>query len=167
MMRHLERLHIIEIKSKDNKDTTPKETKHGPLDNFVTSKTKYGMSHIRTKTLDNVLVKMIGKDMQPLSLVESEWFIKYSECLDPKYRLPGRKVLTKKLIPREYDRLVNKVRSEIKNSTGQVSLTTDSWTSRTAENYVTVTVHFMDKNWAIKSYRNFTAEKITHHCCTF
>lgn len=36
--------------------------------------------------------------------------------------------------------------------TESVALTTDSWTSRACESYVTITVHFMQSDWNMKSY---------------
>lgn len=45
----------------------------------------------------------------------------------------------------------DKIIDELKE-TESVALTSDAWTSRTCENYVTITVHFMQSDWNMKSY---------------
>jgi len=45
------------------------------------------------------LVKLICKDLQPLSVVENEGFREYSSHLNPRYKIPSRKTIRDKLIP--------------------------------------------------------------------
>ena len=85
----------------------------------------------------------IIKDVQPLSIVESERFQSFTEALDRKYELPSRRTVTSTLLPNLYKTVREKVSSEVKNSFSKVSLTTDSWTSRNTENYVTVWQHIL------------------------
>jgi len=52
-------------------------------------------------------------------------------------------------------------------STSSVALTTDIWTSRTVQPYITVTVHFLTENWILDSrvlVCNTRNDKIPHWC---
>lgn len=50
-----------------------------------------------------------------------------------------------------YSKVKDIIIDELKE-TESVALTNDSWTSRTCESYVTITVHFMQSDWNMKSY---------------
>ena len=92
---------------------------------------------------------MVARDMQPSTIVEGKGFHKFVHLLDPKYQLPSRRRLMRK-IPAKYV-----VRQEIKdelNHASAVCLTTDIWTSRISQSYITVTCHFIDNSWQLKSY---------------
>lgn len=39
-----------------------------------------------------------------------------------------------------------------------IALTTDSWTSRACQSYMTVTVHFVADDWTIKKFRSFNKD---------
>ena len=131
----------------EKEDKKPSTTVFTPsnttLDLFVIPKHKYSKGHIRKSLLDTKLMWHIIKDVQPLSIVESEWFQSFTEALDRKYELPSRRTVTSTLLPNLYKTVREKVSSEVKNSFSKVSLTTDSWTSRNTENYVTVWQHIL------------------------
>ena len=54
------------------------------------------------KKLNNSLLKMIVKDMEPLAIVEHEGFRSFVRDLNPLYQLPSRKKLTYELLPNLY-----------------------------------------------------------------
>ncbi|XP_073724310.1 E3 SUMO-protein ligase ZBED1-like [Misgurnus anguillicaudatus] len=73
----------------------------------------------RKSELDNALLNMIVKDLQPFSIVEDEGFRAYVKKLDPTYTLPSRKTLKAMM---------------------------NMWTSRTMDSYFGVTCHYTDAN---------------------
>lgn len=85
---------------------------------------------------------MISVDYQPLSLVENNGFLEYSEKLQPLYKPPSRKMLTMKLLPEEYNKIAAILKSTLK-SISNVSITTDMWTSDSNKACLTVTCHFI------------------------
>lgn len=93
---------------------------------------------------------MIITDLQPFSIVEDEGFINFVSGLDPAYKLPNRKTLSKYLLPNEYLDAVNKI-NKILSGVNKICLTTDTWTSSSTQNYMSLTAHFIDTNWEIKS----------------
>ncbi|XP_046562724.1 zinc finger BED domain-containing protein 4-like [Haliotis rubra] len=70
-------------------------------------------------------------------------------CLEPKYTLPSRATLSRKVIPDLYEK-VKEVKAGLKAS-HSVALTTDGWTSRATQSYITITAHFIDEEWELKN----------------
>ena len=93
---------------------------------------------------------MVATDMQPSTIVEDKGFNKFVSLLDPKYQLPSRRNLMRKL-PVKYDEVKQTVKNQL-NFAPSVCLTTDIWTSRTTQGYMTVTCHFIDELWQLKSF---------------
>ncbi|KAJ4943422.1 hypothetical protein JOQ06_005923, partial [Pogonophryne albipinna] len=87
--------------------------------------------------------------MAPVSVVEKPGFQKLVKTLDPKYKLPGRKYFAEKALPALYVEVREKVTNQLTNVT-HFSTTTDLWSSRTCEPYLSLTVHYVD-NWELKS----------------
>lgn len=88
---------------------------------------------------------MVGKDLQPLSIVENEGFREYTAKLQSNYTLPSRKTLTKKLIPEICNEISQKIRNML-NQTKNVGVTTDIWSSDSNKSFITVTCHFINTN---------------------
>ncbi|GAA6091522.1 zinc finger BED domain-containing protein 1-like [Tachysurus ichikawai] len=102
------------------------------------------MDLLRQSKLDEAVVKMISRDFQPFFfIVEDKGFKEYSNLLDPSYRLPSRKTLSKTVMPRLYDKLRADIMKKIKCASA-VCLTTDCWTSVTTTSYLAVTCHFIE-----------------------
>ena len=86
--------------------------------------------------------------MQPALVVEDLGFRRFVNMLDPRYDIPSRRTLIRRL-PTKYEGVklhILKVLPQVK----LVSLTTDIWTSRATETFLTITVHFI-YCWELKS----------------
>lgn len=92
---------------------------------------------------------MIVSDLQPVSIVEDAGF-RHLTKTDSRYNIPGRKVLMTSEIPKMYEEVKTALKDSIDSST-RIVLTTDMWTSRTTEAYLTVTGHFIDKDWQMQA----------------
>ena len=86
---------------------------------------------------------MIATDFQPFSIVEDEGFQLLLRVLDRRYQLPSRKHFSEHVIPKMYTELKEKVSTVIK-SAKTLALTTDCWTSRSTDSYISITSHFID-----------------------
>jgi len=40
--------------------------------------------------MDRALTEMVAKDVRPYNIVENGGFVKYSQVLDPRYKLPSK-----------------------------------------------------------------------------
>uniref|UniRef100_A0A3B4TRY0 BED-type domain-containing protein n=1 Tax=Seriola dumerili TaxID=41447 RepID=A0A3B4TRY0_SERDU len=97
------------------------------------------------------LAKMIVKDIQPVSVFEDEGFRNFVKTLDHRYKIPSRKTLMEEKIPALYEECRSKVR-KVLDAANSVVLTTDMWTSRATEAYLTVSCHVIDENWQMQAY---------------
>ncbi|GFY56369.1 zinc finger BED domain-containing protein 4 [Trichonephila inaurata madagascariensis] len=103
------------------------------------------------RTTDSV-TKFLVCTRQPYNLVDRKEFINMVKVLNPRYSLPGRKHFTATAVPKLYNEVRDKIRQElslIKKDT--ISVTTDCWTSIANTPYITITVHFITSEWALKS----------------
>lgn len=105
----------------------------------------------RAKAITDAISYFICKGLQPYSVTENEGFQYMLRVLEPRFKIPCRKIFTEKEIPALYER----VRLEISESlqrAQRVALTVDGWTSCATDSYITVTVHYVDHAWALQSH---------------
>ncbi|XP_039616000.1 E3 SUMO-protein ligase ZBED1-like [Polypterus senegalus] len=126
MLRHLRSTHPGVTEEYDN-----------PAVSAHTGTSKQG----RQEELDEALVDMVIKDLQPFSTVEDKGFKAFVNKLDPSYILPTRKAL-KAMVQAKYCAAKEKAMAEVKQAT-YVSLTSDMWTSINMDGYLGVTCHYV------------------------
>ncbi|CAB3246549.1 unnamed protein product [Arctia plantaginis] len=100
---------------------------------------------MNSKNVDKALIRMVCIDFQPLQVVENKGFQDYTLALNPNYELPSRKILSEKLIPEQYS-MAKKATQEMLKATDYIALTTDLWTSDSSRSYMTLTIHFINKD---------------------
>ena len=71
--------------------------------------------------------------------------------LEPRYTVPDRKYFSEEAIPKKYKELKSTIVAGIRQAS-RVSVTTDGWTSRITQSYVTITCHYIDINWEICNF---------------
>lgn len=104
----------------------------------------------RQEQITDSLVKFIAKDMLPLSTVDGVGFVEFMNKILPNYEIPSRFTI-KRRIQGLYETEKHKVATEIQNI-DSIALTTDCWTSKAMESYISVTAHGITKNWKIVNY---------------
>ena len=90
--------------------------------------TPYQAGGVQQTALDELLAKMIVKDIQPFSVVEDEGFNDFVKALNPRYKLPSRRTLVRTIIPR----LLTTAKQDLRNlllRTENIAITTDHWSS--------------------------------------
>lgn len=75
-------------------------------------------------------------------------FIELIKYLDPRVSLPCRATLANSLIPNEFMKAKAALLQELKNIS-YIALTTNLWSSRTMQAYMTVTSHFIDSGFQL------------------
>ena len=126
--------------------------KHPTLQEVIDRGKKYDSKSTRACELNKAVAYYLAKDMHPLYSVERPGFKRLVSKLDPKYVLPSRNYFSDTEIPGLYNQVRdNVVYPKIKEAQ-YFSSTTDLWTSCAAHLYLTVTVHFVDKDWALQSF---------------
>ena len=104
---------------------------------------------------------LITTDLQPLSIVENSGFVALLKFLNPKYRLPSRKLL-KIWVANKYEEAKRNVKDEL-SRVKKVCITTDGWTSINADSFLTVTCHFINDNFKLKTITIETIKVIGSH----
>ncbi|XP_077094330.1 E3 SUMO-protein ligase ZBED1-like [Siphateles boraxobius] len=92
----------------------------------------------------------MSSSMRPYSLVEEPGFKYLLHVLEPRYNMPSRTHMRQTVVPSIYNQTRTLMEHEL-SAAPSVSLTTDGWTSRATESYLTVTAHFIDSDWKMKA----------------
>ena len=116
----------------------------------------YTRESLRRKKINDALLSLLAVDLQPASIVEDKGSLSFLRVMDPKYQPPSRRTIMRSLLPEKYE----SVKQELKAKLGEIkfcSLTTDLWTSRATQSYLTVTCHFFSSDWVftLRSLRLF------------
>ena len=112
--------------------------------------TPYEKTSKRYKEITQVITYFLAKDMMPLRTVEKPGFIALVKKLDRRYDIPSRKYFSQEAIPNLYNTYTSKVKSELSQVLYFAS-TTDLWSSRTTEPYMSFTVHFITEDFEMKA----------------
>lgn len=87
--------------------------------------------------------------MVPFKTVENEGFKCLLKVVDPRYELPSRKYFSKTAIPRLYSECRGKIERKVQK-VQFFTTTSDLWSSRTSEPYLSLTIHYID-DWRLCS----------------
>ncbi|KAF0705456.1 Uncharacterized protein FWK35_00037425, partial [Aphis craccivora] len=96
------------------------------------------------------LVRYIAKDMLPLSSVDGIGFLEFMRTVSPNYEVPCRNTIKRRMLGL-YLTEKNRVASGL-NGIDFIALTTDCWTSRSNESYISITAHGITNEWKIVNY---------------
>ncbi|KAK2970545.1 hypothetical protein RJ640_010064 [Escallonia rubra] len=91
----------------------------------------------------------IVKHNYPFSYVEHEGTRELHSFLNPEVK-PLTRNTAKADVLKIYEKEKDFLRSELASIPGRVCLSTDLWTSITTDSYMTLTAHYVDKNWDLQ-----------------
>ena len=157
----MEAKHSVEYsKARDNEtDETDKSTmKQLPL---VVSPSTKKCSLARTKEINAALLNFIVLDLRPIAVVDGTGFNQLLNCVEPGYVVPSRTFVMNSLKQR-YAAMKHTLQESFRLC-DNLALTTDIWTSRTTQAYVTITAHYITEEWKIQSYVLCTCEMAERH----
>ncbi len=89
-------------------------------------------------------------DMRPFSVVENDGFTHLLSVLEPRYQLPSRPHFSQNVLPHLYSEVRAKLVKDLSNAKF-IALTTDGWTSRVTQSFMTITAHDITDNWVNKN----------------
>ena len=107
--------------------------------------TKVAPVSVRAKLITRNIGMFLAADMRPFTTVDSQYFRAMIATLEP-----ARTTFATKVIPDLYEEVKSAVIDELKNAK-TVAVTTDGWTPRATESYVTITAHYISPEWQLKS----------------
>ncbi|XP_071914073.1 zinc finger BED domain-containing protein RICESLEEPER 2-like [Coffea arabica] len=101
------------------------------------------------------LAYMVIVDELPFKHVEGRGFQYMMRTACPSFKIPSRWTISRDCY-RLYLDEKTKLKQLLKNNSGRICLTTDSWTSIQRINYMCLTAHFIDNDWKLnKKILNF------------
>ena len=89
--------------------------------------------------------------MRPFSVVQDVRFKKLVNMLEPKYKIPSRPHFSQKVLPKLYNETKQKVTQRLED-VDTIAITTDGWTSRATESYITITAHGITSDWEMVNF---------------
>ncbi|XP_051805338.1 E3 SUMO-protein ligase ZBED1-like isoform X1 [Acanthochromis polyacanthus] len=111
--------------------------------------------------MTNAIGYHIAKDMAPIATVERTGFKRLMNTADKRYAIPSRKYFSQTVLPNMFKTEREKVAAELKHLK-HFAATSDLWSSRTMEPYLSLTVHFIDE-WQLRTRVLETAYFPTEH----
>ncbi len=93
----------------------------------------------RAQTITKAIGVFMALDMRPFSVVELS-----------RYQLPSRPHFSQNVLPHLYSEVRAKLVEDLINAKF-IALTTDGWTSRATQSFMTITAHYITDNWVIKN----------------
>ena len=110
----------------------------------------------REKMLTEAVADFISKDMRPVSTIDGQGFLNLIHVAEPRYTVPCRKTVMG-IIDHRYHALKDRVGSLVAQQSF-LSLTTDMWTSRAGDGYISLTAHYI-----IDEFEMMHSSLSTHH----
>ncbi|XP_038162089.1 E3 SUMO-protein ligase ZBED1-like [Cyprinodon tularosa] len=166
--RHL-RVHHLNLyedcmakKSLETSSSSDTSAKQPTITSSFASLTPYERTSRRHKEITTAVTNYLSKDMVSVNTVTKDAFKSLLRTMDKRYVLPSRTYFNRVAIPQLYGECKAKVVNELENMEFYAS-TTDLWSSRTTEPYMSLTVHFVNANFELRSRCLQTAYFPTDH----
>ncbi|KAL1258990.1 hypothetical protein QQF64_009567 [Cirrhinus molitorella] len=112
---------------------------------------KLPTSSARATAVTRDINVFIAADMRPFSVVENLGFRRLIHTLEPKYAIPSQAHFTRTVVPTLYKESKVNVVQNLKEAE-TIAITTDGWTSRCTQSYITITAHIINSNWDMVNF---------------
>jgi hypothetical protein len=112
---------------------------------------KWGPDNPKQQLITEKITAMICRDMQPFSIVEDLGFRDVLKAAEPRYLMPSRKTFSTELIPQLFSKTVDVVKSDVHTAVS-LAITTDGWTSKANNSYISYTAHFLNEQFEPRNY---------------
>jgi len=123
------------------------------LSQVINLKQPWAKTNPNVKALNDSVSKFIIQGCHAYSIVQEPVFLELMKKAEPRYTVPSRKYFYKYHIPNAFEKAVDHIKSIIDNeckNAKSLSFTTDGWTSRSNESYISLTVHYVSNEWKLR-----------------
>ncbi|XP_065679069.1 uncharacterized protein LOC136093761 [Hydra vulgaris] len=131
---------------------------------------KYSSQSGRQLETDMVIMSYIARSSSPFTLVDEPCFKEMVEHLNPKVIVKHSSTFSRYKLPLLYESVMDTVQNLIEKEVStcqQVAITTDGWTSRSQDPYITLTLHYINSQFELKKYvlnfDNFVGRHTGYH----
>ncbi|XP_034174846.1 E3 SUMO-protein ligase ZBED1-like [Osmia lignaria lignaria] len=115
----------------------------------------------RQEQISEALAHMIFLNMMPISFCSSEGFKQFMTILEPGYHCPSPESIMHRL-----QLLYNEKRMKIEEElsmASDIAITSDGWSSKSQDSYISMAAQFIDDKWIIKNYTLCTQPMEDHY----
>ena len=105
--------------------------------------TPYPPGSPRIALINRKVAQFVVRDMKPLETIHGEGFRDLLTTLDPRYTPCSRSHILERYIVPMYHLTSEELQKDMLNGVSH-AMTTDAWTSPTADSFITTTVHYFD-----------------------
>ena len=103
----------------------------------------YTPQSARARSINRGLAEFIVRDQRPVSLIEGDGFRDFVKLLDPRYEVISRNTCMERYIVPLYQLTGNELKYDLAKAQSH-SFTTDAWTNKKMQSFITTTVHYID-----------------------
>ncbi|KAH7953990.1 hypothetical protein HPB49_014754 [Dermacentor silvarum] len=100
--------------------------------------------------------RMLALNLQPYICVENRGFKELMNHMEPLYKIPSRTTFSRTIIPALYRDTVTAVKermhADFQEGIESISFTSDMWTSRSNQSYISLTCHYLTSNFEMRSF---------------
>ncbi|GAV00735.1 hypothetical protein RvY_11539-1 [Ramazzottius varieornatus] len=96
------------------------------------------------REIDDKLKRLIGNCSLPFSMVDYKEFVEFVKALNPSYVVRSRNTLKSWLFD-DFEKYKERIKKELAEVPGRISLTMDPWTSLAQEGYMAIAAHWVTK----------------------
>ena len=147
---HLTRAHPSKLKSPPNQSSLDPYLSHSKC------------SETRAKRITEHIVDMVVRDLRPAALVEGAGFKALMNYIEPGYRVPTATHIAE-VVRQKFINGKDSMKQYLESELHFMAITTDIWTSRANDAYLSLTMHFVDSSWDMISCVLATAPFPEHH----
>ncbi|XP_065657990.1 uncharacterized protein LOC136082510 [Hydra vulgaris] len=153
--RHFEKKHsqdYVECSEKTDDSLLPlPKKKQRTMVEMLETKSKYDKDNSIQKQFDSAMLDYFCTDLASFSVVEGRGFKKLFDIANPKLSLHHKKTYPKKLSiwSREIQAGMKSIITEITPNLKSAAFTSDRWTSRAQDSYISWTFPTIDENWRL------------------
>ena len=112
--------------------------------------TKLPPNSKRTQELTAAVVQFIVRDLNPICIVDSDRFLNLMNVAEPHYVVPCQRTV-RNYLDQKYFTVKNIVQQELKE-VDYLGLTTDMWTLRANDGYISLTAHYISDYFELKHH---------------
>lgn len=145
---------LVSDKNTCSTEHLAKRKRQNVIDAYVPKK----ISKSQKELIDRDVLELCIDSFQPFSIVEERSFRKLIKWI-PGYQLPSRKTLSNTNLTSLYNSTKEKIIPEIEADCETMCVTLDLWTSRKTESYISITGHYINRQFQLKT--------VLLDCCSF
>ena len=132
-----------------SKNSAPTGLKQPKVDEVFNKMSKYSLNGSMQTKFDNAVLELLAVNCLPFSLVESPEWKSLIELLDKRITVKSRRTYQRKM-----SKLAEKVLTRVKQMIREhcdvsFAITSDMWTSRSQDCFISGTFHFIDKKFRL------------------